>query len=304
MGGCVMPDNQTISSEPYISNKRSEPIPSCSVDIPYLKQLFNLASEISNKGVEKALASLVKKESVPEEIFEEEKDFARQVLKLKIYIYGRNGEFIVSDSLDIFDQPSFPHYVNKISFDNASPFINKYKVNPLYLLRIDFDFTKPGVFVWPFVPSSPTPNNSSITLEAIDQEWLEWAYNRIKESIATRQKKVYWIHKSHAYDILLWFFYSPILFWNIHKLDIIYSDILSRMSSVFKTALYLYIFLFAIFLFMLLFSYIRWVFPYQEFIGNTKSISAIHKTVILAILSPLLISVIRDVIKYIVPLLF
>ena len=291
-------------SNPFISNERSENVPTSIIDKSYIKTFFELLSEINQKAAEKQVASLTKEGGSSDEEFENFKIKVRDLFVLSLLIYGSKGEFILCENTEILDKPTFPQAIDRIFITNTVRFQNQFKQDPLHVIKVNFDFTKPSVFDWDQKPSHPTQNLSSFKLESSDEQWIEWATSKIKNSLQTKRTRVGWMHRSHIYDISMWFIIIPITFWNLYKLQVRYDSFFKSTNPVLATALYLYIFLLVMYLYMLLFNYLRWAFPYVEYTGNTQSQSKIHKAVIVFTLLAVLGNFAYEIAKYLIPKIF
>jgi len=85
-------------------------------------------------------------------------------------------------------------------------------------------------------------------------------FEQIMSSLEERKSKWAWLHNANIYDLILWFFIAPILFWNLHKLDSTMNKLLTP-SAVLNAAVYVYLFVTMLWIYRIFFNAFRWVFP-------------------------------------------
>jgi lipid-A-disaccharide synthase-like uncharacterized protein len=294
------PEQQNI----YKSNSRIEIVYSSEFDLNYLKDLLALSIEIHKKAVEIEINSLQKKPEQTDEDLNKIKEYCLDVFKLKVSIWGENGEFLVSESSDIFESPNFPSSVKKIVFDNSFDFNYFVKSNPKNHFKIILDFNRIEVFDFTINLSLPTENESSLSVIGEDEGWVESSFQKLKNSLGQHKKHREWLHRGTVYDWVLWFIIFPLSFWNLYKLDNYFAESFQKSSIVFQTAVFFYLFLIIVLLSRVLFSYCRWVFPYLELEKNGASKMKIHKWFFGVLILGVIIALIKDIVKYLLPFIF
>ncbi len=289
----------------YRSSFRSEYLPTCVLDTAFFKKLYENIDAINQEATKLEITALEKGPDQSDKDFEKLKEYATNLCKLRVLIYGSKGEFLSSESVSVFESSSFPDALNSVIFDNSLDFNFQVKRNPRHSIRIEFDFTKPQVFNLSENPSLPTPNKSSITVQGENEQWVDWAFGKAKSLIEARKTNRGWLHlRYHIYDVLVWFFILPLTLWNLYKIETRYAPSIQTLSKVLQVAIYIYTFVIILYAFRMIFNYSRWVFPYMELSSSIKTGATKHRIILGAILTSLVVALIRDFVKYVIPLLF
>ncbi len=285
----------------YKSSQRFAKIPSCTFDVAYLKKLFEILNDINREAAQLEISKLNKTPGQSDSDFEKLKELAISLYKINIEIFGSKGEYIISESPEVFGEAHLPDYVTKVIFDNSVRFKMAVKSDPQFRVRVCLDFSKPPIFDFLSSPSYPTPNDSSIQVLGLNQTWVEGAYEKVMSSLKERKTSRQWLHQKNIYDLLVWFLFLPISFLNIYKIEKMFFTHISNLSTVFLVALYVYIFFTFLFIFRMFFNYSRWVFSYLELTTSLKKGAAIHRTfyagLFLAIVYSMLSNVVLNLIK-------
>jgi len=282
----------------YKSNYRLKNLPSCSLDLCYFKKLYEILKKVTEEGSQIEISQLRKKEGEADEIFEKLKNNARKLYKVSIQIFGAKGEYIFTESPNVFDDSRLPDTITKITFDNTSKFKDiPQQREQINRFRVDFDFTKQRVFDFNLSPSEATPNKSFISVLGENETWVSGVYNKVIESLDGRSNKHGWLHVNNIYDLFLWFLIIPLSLRLLYNINQSLPPHFTEFSAFFKVACYIYFFMVMMIVFRIVFNYARWIFPNIEFITPLKKGAKRHRIILGAILLGVLISFIYDLIK-------
>jgi hypothetical protein len=284
----------------YKSNQRFSALPSCCFDIEFCKRLYSAIAEKSAEAAEIEVGLLTRNPSQTEDDFNNLKEYARNLYKVTIQIIGSQGEFITSESTDVFKDENLPDQINSIIYDNSIKYNFELKKDPLNKIRVCFDFRKAPIFDLITSPSLPASNENIINVVGQNETWVDGAYRKVVESLKGKSNRRGWLHQRNVYDLLMWLVFIPISFWIIYRIGGIFKHYNFDMSPVFVVFAYLYFFLFITNVFRVMFNYARWVFPYNEIEGRQSSGSLIHRVILFSLFLSILASVLYDVIKLII----
>src|SRR5262245_17718080 len=104
----------------YRANQRVDNIPTCSFDADFFKKFFEILSAINQKAAKLEAEALSRAEGESDEDFTERRKRISDLCKMQVLIYGSKGEFFSSETLSVFENPSFPSSLNTMVFENSS----------------------------------------------------------------------------------------------------------------------------------------------------------------------------------------
>ena len=178
----------------YKSDLRVENVSSSNFKVDYLKDLLVVLGDINEKAKLLEIAAINKSEEQTEEDFEKFKEYVNNLVKLEVMIWGENGEFLMSENSSVFDNTTLPTSISKIIFDNSNSFNFTAKRNPRNSFKIVLDFTRKAVFDFSINISAPTENESLITVNGENEEWVELSFKKIKSSLSQHKNNRDWLH--------------------------------------------------------------------------------------------------------------
>lgn len=286
------------------SNLRHSKLPTCSFEIAYFKRLFNIIQEVNKEAINLAISDLRKNPDQTDEDFNNLKDYVASIYRVQVQVLGSKGEYQLSDSEVIFDDATLPDNITRVIIDNASFFKMRTNMEPQYKVIIEFDFSTPNVIDFTTNPSFATENNSYMQVYGIKETWVNGAYESIMNSLKENKTNRGWIHGKSIYDVILWFVFLPLVFWNLYKLESFFSKCLINISNVLLVVIYIYVIVAILYIFRMLFDYTRWMFPYLELEGRSKKGSKRHKGIWLAVFGGIFITQIKDLVLYLFKILF
>jgi len=286
------------------SNLRHSKLPTCSFKLVFFKRLFNIVQDINEEAINLAISDLRKNPDQTDEDFHKLKDYVASIYKVQVQVSGLKGEYQLSDSDVIFDESTLPDNITRIIIDNASFFKMSTNMEPQYKVIIEFNFSKPNVIDFTHNPSFETENNSYLQVYGFKETWVNGAYDKIMNSLTEYKTNRSWLHGKGIYDVVLWFIYLPLVFWNLHKLESVILKYLINISNVLLVAIYIYIIVASLYVFRMLFDYTRWVFPYLELEARSRKGSNKHKGIWMAVFGSIFIAQIKDLVLYLLKVLF
>lgn len=261
-----------------------------------VRKIYSDLAMIVNKKCDEVVAALVKPAHYTQEQFETERTQIRKnAFKVTVTISGNDGNNAYGETLNLFSSEILPAPVLSIYMTNTTAYVGVFKQNPPDSFALLLDFGKPPIFDWSNIVSSPTTNNSNLSISGLDLTFVR----SVEASIinALQQERPLWkfIHAPFVYDMGLWFIAMP---YAIYLLSSAINWISAKMPRLeeFKFALYIYAFVIFLSLYRFLFQYIKWVFPLNVYAENEDS-SAVHRAIIVTILLGLVGNVIYDFIK-------
>jgi len=281
----------------YKSSLRSSKVPTCTIDVTYLAKLFDIINNINLEAAQFEISKIDSAyaqnlQNLSRADYEKIKEEISSGYRVHVQIFGSKGEYYSSESLNILNEKNLPDVVTTIKFDNKFFYKNKFNRDPVSVIDVELDFTKPPLFDFVTNPSLSTTNNSKIQFVSENETWSEGAHEKVISSLKKRSSRRSWLHRSNTYDIFLWLLVVPVAFWNVYKFDLWISKYLKGLSSVFYVALYLYIFIMVLNIFRFIFNYLRWLFPYLELKTSLKKGAVYHRFIfagmITAVFSPLI----------------
>ena len=294
----------------YKSNQRFSKVPSCTLDITYLRKLFEILNNINKEALQIELSNVEKfymqSQSKPSnEDMEKIKKGVSEAFRIHVEIYGAKGEFLSSDSPSILKEEVLPDTVNSIKVDNS--FFFKVRFNgrlPQSQINLKLDFSKPPVVDFITNPSLATTNNSFLQVIGENETWVEGSHQKILTSLTGMSNRRAWLHGKNVYDLFLWILIIPLSFWNLFKVDLMLSPHLSKISNVIVVAIYIYLFFIILAFFRFVFNYMRWLFPYLELKSLMRKGATFHRVIFVFIIAAVISGLIKDVFIYVIRYLF
>jgi len=279
----------------YKINTRISKIDSCSLEKEDFKSLFILLKKKVKEALEYELSESQFIKQSPKEKREEIKENIKNLLKLSVHVFGTKGEFLsTTDEVKIFDDDAFPNKINQIIFDSSYYYKQGTSQEPMNKLIIQFDFKKQNILYFSNPITDPVQNESSITVAGSKDTWVNGVHTEILSFLKEKKKNRNWLHKKHIYDLFLYLFFYPIVFWCIYRVSSLLNE---KVNIIFLIAICLYIFTFLLFILRILFNYTRWIFPLLEFIPKSATKMRRHRNVLTFLLIGIIGAFIYDLIK-------
>jgi hypothetical protein len=260
-----------------------------------LQERANAAGEIEEKHFDKL--RLQAKPQTEEQVEKAKKDL-REGFRLFITVSGIDGTELTGNIEDIFDSPNFPDEVKTLFFSTDIP-LQKYNYYPRNKMTLFLDFERPSVLNFSIMPSQETANASNIEVNGSDATWVNGVFQEFINYVSRHPSTIPWLHRHTVYDVLVWILGLPLGFWICSKISHLIETQLFTYSPFLQAALYVYIFLASLILLRVAFHYARWIWPLTEF-QSERSTSRKHKAIFGIICSGIGISILYDVLKWLV----
>lgn len=286
------------------SNRKITRIPSSILDLNFFKKLYAHLLEINSEGAQHEINNYKRPEGQTDEDFEKSKKETKDLYKVIITISGSKGEFILSQSDSIFDDKKLPYQITNIQLNNAALFNFHYNINPQNMFTLNFYFKKPKIFDFSNRPSNATLNDSKVDISGQSETWVNGAYEKILSLIRERSTKRNWIHARNIYDIFLLFIFIPLIFLNLYRIEKSFANFFTELSPVLTVGVYVFLFFIFLWIFLVLFNYLRWLFPYIEFRSTLKRGSIVHRVFFGGIILSLAYTYIKDLLVKLFSIIF
>ena len=260
-----------------------------------LQERANAAGEIEEKHFDKL--RLQAKPQTEEQVEKAKKDL-REGFRLFITVSGIDGTELTGNIEDIFASPNFPDEVKTLFFSTDIP-LQKYNYYPRNKMTLFLDFERPSVLNFSIMPSQETANASNIEVNGSDATWVNGVFQEFINYVSRYPSTIPWLHRHTVYDVLVWILGLPLGFWICSKISHFIEIQLFTYSPFLQAALYVYIFLASLILLRVAFHYARWIWPLTEF-QSERSTSRKHKAIFGIICSGIGISILYDVLKWLV----
>lgn len=234
-------------------------------------------------------------ENMPESQAKETKEKIKQHFKLAVMVSGIKGEHLSGDEESVFNDQSFPDNIKQIVFDSSFIFRSMTGQEPLNKLEIKFDFKKQDIFDFSNPIINPKINESSITVQGVNETWVSGVYADIISFFENKKKKRNWLYKKYFYELFLYIVFYPISFWWIYRVS---SLLYKKINIVLLIAICFYVFTVILYILRIFFNYTRWIFPLLEFIPESGTKITKHRGILAVIIIGIISSVIYDIIKF------
>ena len=129
------------------------------------------------------------------------------------------------------------------------------------------------------LPSTSTPNESSIEVKGYNSTWVNGVFSELKSFVMNHSSSFSKCHSHSVYDILLFTLGFPLSLWACSRLSAAIESSFGDGSVFLLAALYLYVFVGTLFVFRLLFHYLRWVCPLVEYKHKSSKLT-MHRIIL------------------------
>lgn len=240
---------------------------------------------------ENAKEITAQRESVNFENKEAAQILVDEVVKVQYNYYSAKGDRTEGLPPLNIGNSNFPEDVTSFYVSNTAYSKRTRNYVPSCAVDIFLSFEKPSLKLdFITLPSNPTDNRSVINVYGLDEDWVRATETRLVEFFEKRKKLRLVIHKSGAYDYLLYLLYLPIALLLVHSNLSSFLAWTQKQPIFFTIVLAIYLFFITILFGRILFQYIRWLFPPMEYYKTSRLPAQIHRglgfTVLMAIALP------------------
>lgn len=290
-------------------NTKSKKIKTISLTLDDLQKLFEIIKDWNEEAKNLQTQSIYETWEQNKTAFKEEEVKATNERFLEKYVVGveiitSNGEFSRSFNPDeAFDKKRFPDNVISIRIANTFLFDAQREMIQSYRILAEFDFRKPVIMDLTSNNSFETSNNSYIEVLGLKSGWTEGAFSKLEEFVEQRTNNRKWLHRKNVYGLSIWLVLTPIVLWNIYKIENWLYIKLPNISNVLLVIIYLYIFFIALLIFAIIFRFLRNLFPPIEILENQKNKKRIIRNTVTGVLSLIVIEQIAELLIGLIGLL-
>jgi hypothetical protein len=255
-------------------------IKSLSIDKSELKRILDFL-QVKATEASKIEIDYIQNLNLPKEKLNVEKavEDVTNCSLIKITIKGIKGEDLFGSIEEVFDDNIFPSRIKSVYVNSKVPYVSQFNYAPRNYLELFLDFTKPKIFDFSIQPSEKTPNNSFFKVEGYEATWVNGVFSELDRFFLN--KPITFIHKSSAYDIIVWLIGIPFAFWFCNLLSRPIQNVFEKKTFL-SDAFFIYGFIVSLLAVRILFHYFRWVFPMVTF-KNKNDKAARHQALLYAI---------------------
>ena len=272
------------------------PITACQLSRDDLKRIYRIIDSKQIEERDRFLRDVIRRQ--PQETddqFSIRRERVTDAHLTAITVTGTSGEKISGFGEDFLDSSILPERIASIYYDTKSTPTGWLNLTPANWASVLLDFTRPPIINWHPTPSSPTPNNSTYTVYALNEAWGTSLNAQLARLFLERKRPWDWLHRQGAYDALVIFLGIPLALWASARLGGLLFNGLPLPSAV-SIGAYVYLFIATLNVFRAIFSYSRWVFPKVELVTGSPSGMAKHRALLWAIIVGLIGRVVWDLI--------
>ncbi|MGO9543206.1 MAG: hypothetical protein ACLPPF_00195 [Rhodomicrobium sp.] len=272
------------------------PVPACRLPRDELKRLYQIIDRKQKELRDRVLAQLEQAAEETEESFAQRAENVRNAFVTVVTIKGFNNEDVTANAENIFEYENLPNRIKSVFYSTKTGPQVFIKFDPQDSLQVFLDFSAPPLLNFHQLPTLATPNGSTVTITATNEQWFSASKQRLTEFFEERRTGYDWLHAPAIYDLLLSIIGLPIAVWASIRIGLSFQYI-DKLSPIPRGLFYAYIFYFSLVLFRIIFSYARWAFPKIEMSSNMNSSQLLHRTALGAIVLGIVGSFAYDIIK-------
>ncbi len=278
------------------------PVRGCVLSLDDVKQLYLELSKINRSFGETIIATLNREPDLDDEQWKDRKQLLLDdAFRLTVSVRGQRDQQLYGEDETIFSSDDLPVPVKAIYFTNVTAWQrNAPNSAPPNRIEVLLDFSKPALLDPTPLVSEPTPNETSVTVNANDMTFFRAVRQVVNEKLLSKRKLYSFIHRSFAYDFGMWFLVLPLAL----IVATYYMGLLLPVDgafSAYRWAFFIYAIGLALIFYRFLLSYTKWAFPVMVLEEN-KDTAWKHRVTILGIFGGILYQVADVVWGLIVPL--
>lgn len=267
--------------------EETRPIRGCKLSLDEVIDIYRELSRINQSFGDKVIATISQlQDETPEEWEHRKAALHENAFRLTISIHGDRESMMYGEYESIFTSAELPNPIRTIYFTNRTAWRrNADDTEPRNRIDVNLDFSKPSLFDPSLLVSEPTPNNSTIVVQADDVSYFRAVQQVIDKKILSKRTWYSAIHRPFVYDIGLWLFALPVCL----IVATYYMEQWLPTTGEFhayRWAFFVYSIGLGAILYRILTSYIKWAFPVNVLKEN-RDTALKHRLVLAAILSAL-----------------
>lgn len=218
---------------------------------------------------------------------------------MTVRITDSNDNVISQNNERIFSRPDFPSEIKFVYFSNIHSFKAQFGFEPRDSLSMFLDFSKPSLAINLItLPSNPTTNEGAYTINGMDGEWVDSTFAKISRFLDERKNRRNILHGSGFYDLMLYVFGLPIIFYWIYFIDLhIIGNFEPKLPTIVTIFIYVYFTLIGMIGFRFIFQYIRWIWPPVEYKVDVLRGPAFHRAALYVLSAIFLFPLLNDLVR-------
>ena len=245
--------------------KKEIPLGSYALSLDSVRKIFAGLNEIVDEQKSIELAALQRQPDVTEEKFEAYKSFAAEnAFKVTVNVVRADGSETIGNTIDVFDQAPNEAAISTVYMSNKPAYQLVANTEPTEYFQLLLDFSQQPILDAGTFVSSPTQNDSSLTIGGRRDGWIAGVERVITKHIDRRFPIRRFFHGAFVYDIGLLVVGAPFAFYICWLFTAAVQSVFNEPSGVLVVAAYVYLFFAGVWAYRLLFSYARWAFPVAE----------------------------------------
>jgi hypothetical protein len=272
------------------------PLPAFRLKPGDLKRLFQIVNAKQFEYRDKFMATLFQMQGESDSDYAARRQRVFDAFVTSVSITEIHGDEVHGNSEAFFDSPNIPEKIRNVFMSTASVPQAILGKTPLCNIEVLLDFSQPSMLNFSGLPTLPTPNGSNFAISADDESWSTSASAKLGQFFDERKTTYDWLHRAGIYDALLVLLGIPLCLWAVFRVSDVLDKTKVALPSLLTNAIYIYVFILALYVFRILFSYTRWIFPKVELDSDLKSSPLRHRGLWAAIIVPLVVGILYDVI--------
>ena len=277
------------------------PVRGCLLGLDDVTQLYVELSKINRSFGKSEISKLSRDPKFNDEQWENHKKFLLDdAFRLAVAVRGQRDQILCGEDEHIFSSDHLPKPVKDIYFNNVTAWQrNAPNSVPQNRIEVVLDFSKPALLDPNLLVSSPTPNNTSVTVNAEDMTYFRAVRQVVNEKLLSKRTLYSFIHRGFVYDFGMWLLVLPASL----VIATYYMDLLLPVGgefSMYRWAFFIYAIGMMLFFYRFLISYTKWAFP-VTLLKENKDTAWRHRVTIVGIFGVVLYQVFDVVWDLLVP---
>lgn len=230
-----------------------------------LRAIFNELRDIVREQGEIEISQLVRREDQSEEEFSDfKRDLRENVFGVLATVNFEDGSAVHSkDPFVLQLAPSGP-LIRSFYLSNITPYKSRIGVEPEHMFQLFIDLRQPPLFDASQFVSSPTDNNTNLSIRGSRTGWGAGIEAAVRRQILRKRPIRTFFHGPFTYDLFLMLVGIPLGFYSCWLASNWANANLAHLGAVVLGAFYLYVGFAALWVYRFIFSYTKWAFPVVE----------------------------------------
>lgn len=283
-------------AEKFVTKRIS--IRGVTVSLADVRKIFERLSAHLEEEADRQTKALIKPPDQTQDEFDQHVALARSnAFRITVTVTGSDGQDVFGDTLEVFESPNLPDEIFSIYMTNVVAYEGQTRRRPPNGFSLLLDFSTPPLIDNNNPVSSPTPNNSNVTIEGGRDAWVASITDATMGVLSKRKNGRGFLHAAFVYDLGLMLFGLPLGLYICWRLSSMIQTTFGGAHSFLSAAAYVYLIFAGLWLYRGLFGYTKWAFPSVE-LSDFESRSKRHRGFWYLILMGLLSAAIIELWKY------